>query len=183
MWTESQNPLRRVVIVQVTNPGCGKNLPVWTGNRLRVDTAVIATCVALALTILGFVAAPLLETTSVSSARRGRGQLRLALNERKEQLFASIKELEFDHSLGKLSDEEYQLLRSTLEDHAVDILRQLDQLNGLPTSAERIALIERDVAEARSGPEGRGGAVSFCTACGAPRAASHRFCSQCGAPL
>ena len=171
------------MIVPVTNPGFGKNFPEWTGNRLSVDTAVTATCVALALTILGFVAAPLFETTSVSSAKRGRGQLRLALNERKEQLYASIKELEFDHSLGKLSDGEYQRQRSSLEDQAVDILRELDHLNGLPTSGERIARIERDVAEARSGLEGGGDPGFFCTACGAPRAATHRFCSQCGARL
>ena len=181
MQTELQNLLPRVVIVPVTNPGFGKNLPVWTGNRLGVDTAVIATCVALGLTILGFVAAPLFETTSVPSAGRGRGQFRLALNERKEQLYASIKELEFDHSLGKLSDEEYHRQRSTLENQAVDILRELDLLDEF--SSERIARIERDVAEARSGLESRGGAASFCTACGAPRSASHRFCSQCGARL
>ncbi len=148
-----------------------------------MDIAIIATCVAMALTILAFVAVPLFEATSGSTALRASGRRRLALHERKEQLYASIKELEFDHSVGKLSDDDYQRQRTVLEDQAVGILRELDQLNGYPASEQRIARIERDIAEMRSRKDLPAAAAFFCTACGAPGAESHRFCSQCGAPL
>ena len=148
-----------------------------------MDVAIIATCVALALTILAFVVVPLFEATSGSVARRASGRRRLALHERKEQLYASIKELEFDHSVGKLSDDEYLRQRGALEDQAVGVLRELDQLNGYPTPEQRVARIERDVAEMRSRADHRGAPAFLCTACGAEGAANHRFCSQCGARL
>lgn len=148
-----------------------------------MEVAIIATCAALALTILAFVVVPFFDATSGSATRRGTGRRRLALHERKEQLYSSIKELEFDHSVGKLSDEEYRQQRVALEDQGVGILRELDQLNGYPTSEQRVARIERDVAEMRSRPDRPGAPAFFCTVCGAPGAASHRFCSQCGARL
>ena len=148
-----------------------------------MEIAITATCVALALTILAFVVVPFFDATSGSAARRASGRRRLALHERKEQLYSSIKELEFDHSVGKLSDDEYRRQRGALEDQAVAILRELDQPNGYPTSEQRVARIERDIAEMRSRGDRPGTPASFCTACGAPGAASHRFCSQCGARL
>lgn len=148
-----------------------------------MEIAITATCVALALTFLAFVVVPFFDATSGSAARRASGRRRLALHERKEQLYSSIKELEFDHSVGKLSDDEYRRQKVALEDQAVGILRELDQLNGYPNSEQRVARIERDVAEMRSRPDRPGAPAFFCTACGAPGAASHRFCSQCGARL
>ena len=148
-----------------------------------MEVAIIATCVALALTILAFVVVPFFDATSASATKGASGRRRLALHERKEQLYSSIKELEFDHSVGKLSDEEYGRQKVALEDQAVGILRELDQLNGYSTSEQRVAHIERDIAEMRSRPDRPGAPAFFCTACGAPGAASHRFCSQCGARL
>ena len=148
-----------------------------------MEVAIIATCVALALTILALVVVPFFDAASGSTARRAGGRRRLALHERKEQLYSSIKELEFDHSVGKLSDDEYRRQRGILEDQAVGVLRELDQLNGFPTSEQQIARIERDIAEMRSRADRPGAPAFFCTACGAAGGASHRFCSQCGARL
>ena len=122
----------------------------------------------------------------------------MELTERKEQLYASIKELEFDRSLGKMSQEDYQGLRGSLEGEALDVLRQLDSLDGhAALEGEAVALaarIEADVAAFRgeSGDlatalvAGAGAAVpapAFCPGCGQPRRAAHRFCPHCGERL
>lgn len=48
------------------------------------------------------------------------------LQESKGAVYQSILDLEFDHRLGKVSDEDYQILRGHHEREAVEILHQLD---------------------------------------------------------
>ena len=148
-----------------------------------MDTVVLMACVALTITVAGFVATPFLTSHSrASAAERNPARRRQGLFERKEQLYAAIKELEFDQATGKVADEDYERQRRGLEEDAVDVLRQLDEHNGLRSPERMVALIERDVAalRARDAPTAP---AAFCTACGAPRAREHQFCSQCGARL
>ena len=46
----------------------------------------------------------------------------------KTDAFAAIKEAEFDKQMGKLTEEDYQLLRRKYELRAVEALTQLDRL-------------------------------------------------------
>jgi len=45
----------------------------------------------------------------------------------KESLYATIKELDFDHEMGKLSDEDYKQLKNEYTSKAVAVLKALDQ--------------------------------------------------------
>lgn len=45
----------------------------------------------------------------------------------KESLYATIKELDFDHEMGKLSDEDYEQLKNEYTSKAVAVLKALDQ--------------------------------------------------------
>jgi len=47
---------------------------------------------------------------------------------RKEEVLISIKELEFDQKVDKISGEDYWALRNKLEKEAVTILERLDEL-------------------------------------------------------
>jgi hypothetical protein len=48
------------------------------------------------------------------------------LQEAKGAVYQSILDLEFDHRLGKVSDEDYGILRGQHEREAIEILHQLD---------------------------------------------------------
>ena len=102
------------------------------------------------------------------------------LLERKEQLYASIKEIEFDLSTGKLAEEDYLLLRAELERDALHVLQEVDQLNGQVDSTVLQNQIEADIHKLRQTATT---ALSLCPSCKAQRQPEDRFCSQCGAHL
>ncbi len=54
----------------------------------------------------------------------GRRQLELA--ERRDRTLAALKELEFDHRTGKVSDDDYRQLVGPLRREAADALRRLE---------------------------------------------------------
>jgi hypothetical protein len=57
---------------------------------------------------------------------------RLALAEDRDRALAALKELEFDHRTGKVSDEDYRNLVGPLRRRAAEALRALD-LRASPT--------------------------------------------------
>jgi hypothetical protein len=65
-------------------------------------------------------------------------QRRLALEEERDRTLAALKELEFDHRTGKVSDEDYRELVGPLRQSAAEALKALDLRAG-QTSDERVA--------------------------------------------
>jgi hypothetical protein len=53
-------------------------------------------------------------------------QRRLAMSEERDRALAALKELEFDHRTGKVSDDDYRELVGPLRRRAADSLRALD---------------------------------------------------------
>jgi hypothetical protein len=47
----------------------------------------------------------------------------------KADAYSAIKEAEFDRQMGKLTDEDYRMLRDKYEARALEALAQLDRLN------------------------------------------------------
>lgn len=78
----------------------------------------------LAAAAVWFVARPLLATGEerVVEPRPER----IALEERRDRALAALKDLEFDHRTGKISDEDYRSLVGELRREAADALRALD---------------------------------------------------------
>jgi len=62
---------------------------------------------------------------------------RLALAEERDRALAALKELEFDHRTGKVSDEDYRAQVGPLRRRAADVLRALE--GGEQTRHERVA--------------------------------------------
>ena len=54
-------------------------------------------------------------------------QQRLALSEERDRALAALKELEFDHRTGKVSDDDYRELVGPLRRRAAEALRALDR--------------------------------------------------------
>ena len=87
---------------------------------------------ALALLVLAAIVAAVLW---LPLRRRGveerREETRLAeLNAAKEAKYREIRDAELDHQMGKLSREDWRSVDRDLRGEAIEILRQLDRLEG-----------------------------------------------------
>ena len=58
------------------------------------------------------------------------GRTRAALEREKSLVLRSIKDLEFDHAMGKLSDNDFAEMGARLRGRAAGLLRQLDAGSG-----------------------------------------------------
>ncbi len=102
---------------------------------------VVGAVLAVACVLL--VALPFLREPRTRDDRLGRPdeleQRRLALAEERDRALAALKELEFDHRTGKVSDEDYRELVGPLRHRAAEALRALDLRAAAQPAAEPAA--------------------------------------------
>jgi hypothetical protein len=93
-------------------------------------TFALALGAVLALVVVLAVARPFLREPAPSSdVLDARGELesrRLELVEERDRALVALKELEFDHRTGKVSDEDYRGLVGPLRRRAAEALRALE---------------------------------------------------------
>jgi hypothetical protein len=118
------------------------------------------------------------------------GQTRAALEREKNLLLRSIKELEFDHAMGKVGEGDYEEMVSRLRSRAVRILQQLDN-----TSSGYRELIERELAarlvkagspieqKAESAGPPESVPTGICASCATINDEDAKFCKSCGTKL
>src|SRR4051794_21437970 len=99
------------------------------------------------------------------------GRTRATLEREKALALRAIKELEFDHAMGKLSDRDFVEMGGRLRARAARLIRQLDAGG---TYREQI---DREI-EQRIGR-----ATNSCASCKAANDLDARFCKQCGSAL
>jgi hypothetical protein len=104
---------------------------------------------------------------------------RVALEREKMLALRSIKELEFDRAMGKLSDADWQEMSSRLRVRAARLMRQLDAGTGYREQ------IEKDLGKRLGDHVARTtkSANRGCPACGTANDHDARFCKSCGAKL
>lgn len=118
---------------------------------------------------------------------------------RKDSAVRALKELEFDHQVGKISEEDYQRFNQRLSRQAITLIQQLEKIK--PESVELDERLETEIAQRRQAHQSAkpqkvtsGVAISaplatasaatrFCTECGAKVDTTFKFCANCGAPL
>jgi hypothetical protein len=138
------------------------------------------------------------------------GRTRAALEREKALVLRTIKELEFDRAMGKVSDKDFAEMSTRLRLRAAGLIRQLDAGQGyrekieaeiakrIRTSVGRtqtpVARTQTAVARTLSGsgdsheperadshePE-RARATGVCAACGTQNDTDAKFCKNCGA--
>ncbi len=95
----------------------------------------------LAVVAVVFVARPFLREPSPASDRLDElapeARKRLARAEARDRALAALKELEFDHRTGKVSDEDYRAQVGPLRRRAAEVLRALE--SGERAQHERVA--------------------------------------------
>jgi hypothetical protein len=93
-------------------------------------TLALVVGAALAIACVVLVALPFLRDPRPQSDRLLQPdeleQRRLALAEQRDHSLAALKELEFDHRTGKVSDDDYRELVGPLRRQAAEALRALD---------------------------------------------------------
>jgi hypothetical protein len=105
------------------------------------------------------------------------GRARAAIEREKALVLRSIKDLEFDHAMGKVSNQDFADMGQRLRTRAAGLLRQLDAGAAYSTQIEEE--LARRLAAAGAAPA-ETPAARFCTQCGSPTAAGSKFCGQCG---
>jgi hypothetical protein len=95
-----------------------------------VTVAAIVVAAILAVAAVLWVARPFLRSPGVEAASGAALQPaeleRLRLIEERDRALGALKELEFDHRTGKISDGDYRALVGTLRREAADALQALD---------------------------------------------------------
>jgi len=153
---------------------------------------VVAAIVAVAA--FGLVAYPLFQRRELELAPEAIDLDVEDAHSRREAVYGAIKELDFEHQLGNLSDADYQSLRSQYRQRAASVLKELDELTEerpaqTATASERDldAEIEEAVRQLRkvrgTSPAHHEEPGRSCSSCGAPTELGDRFCSGCGSDL
>jgi rubrerythrin len=125
---------------------------------------------------LAYIAHPYFKKQTVSpKSKKARSNRLSDLQAQRDTILASIKDLEFDREMGKVSDEDYAQMNTQFRRDAVGILQQIDQSNG-KSSAKRA--LEAELKSLRNQKKSQG--KFFCKHCGASVSAQDRFCSSCG---
>ena len=121
----------------------------------------------------------------------------VSLNNQKENLYAAIKDIEFDYGLGKLSKEDFDELNSKYKSEAASILKHIDGIEkeggvkNLDDELEQEILSQRkssrtldvDIESEISAFRASSSNKPNCASCGAEYESEDLFCSKCGAKL
>lgn len=167
-----------------------------------MDLGSIFLILAVFIGVALFVSRPFFERRGKSLTQADHDLSHL-LAER-DQVLTALQELEFDHILGKIPEEDFPAQRSALLVKGAETLRQLDAYQ--PPSSQQTAearleaavaarrivavsagaplvddQLEMIIAERRRARNGK--SAGFCHKCGSPLQTSDRFCPRCGAAL
>lgn len=145
-------------------------------HLVLISLTIIAAGIAAAgfYRMLAPLAAPDMSMFAEPLTERGRA----ALEREKALALRSIKEIEFDRAMGKISPKDFEEMAGKLRARAVALMKQLDDGSGGYRD-----VIERELS-ARLASMPRQEKPRFsCTGCGAVNDEDAAFCKKCGARL
>lgn len=127
--------------------------------------------------------APLSTTEEPAGPQIFGGRTRAALEREKNLVLRSIKDLEFDHAMGKVSDKDFAEMGTRLRARAAGLIRQLDAGTSYRQAIE--AEIEKrvHVKKAEEQPVAPKTTTKLCLSCCTPNDPDARFCKGCGYQL
>jgi hypothetical protein len=157
---------------------------VATGQRPA--NIIILSITVVSVSFVGLGAYRMLSPLVTEQANTGftiAGRTRIALEREKALVLRSLKELEFDFAMGKMSKVDFDEMAGRLRARALGLMRQLDAGGGYK---EQIASeVETRLAQTASASSAYSAesAKGFCAACGTPHDPDAKFCKNCGAKL
>jgi zinc-ribbon domain len=178
--------------------------------EIVMDIGSIFLILGLLILVGLFISRPLFEperdTGSYTSQREH--QVSTLMAER-DRLLDAIQELDFDHVLGKIPEEDYPTQRASLLQRGANVLRELDGITpepaaekvedrleaaisarkatiAAPAGQRRVRVGTDDAFEqmiANRRRERNEKSAGFCPNCGGPLQKSDRFCPKCGTEI
>jgi hypothetical protein len=135
--------------------------------------------------------APLAEGLVAASAMREKVS---NAGERKRRVLRALKDLELEHSVGKIDDEDYAEISARYRDQAKAILREMDvEIEPLRSKAEALARThmekrgvlgsQPEAAVDKRAPESSGSSRVECAHCATSNEPDAAFCKKCRARL
>lgn len=164
---------------------------------------------ALLIPVSLFIARPLLdkEAAVVTPEEDMQEHELSALLAERDRILTALEELDFDNSLGKIPEGDYDPTRERLLAQGAEVLRKIDAIDPSTADPEMEDRIEAAIAERRAATAGtrqaivvdaddevelqlaarrrarEGKSAGFCPKCGRPIQESDRFCPKCGNAL
>ena len=138
-------------------------------------TLIMAAAALVGIAVLRAVS-PLVTTPDDRSAVIGQ-RTRAGLEQEKALAFRTIKELEFDRAMGKVSDDDFREMSVRLRARAARLMKQLD------TGASYRPQIEQEVAKRMEKSGEKSQAAPACVKCASTNDPDARFCKNCGERL
>jgi hypothetical protein len=115
------------------------------------------------------------------------GRTRAALEREKSLVLRSIKDLEFDHAMGKVSDKDFAEMGARLRARAVGLIRQLDAGTSyrqkIEAEIEKRVHVRKPEEQAVATAPAAKPATKLCLSCCTPNDPDARFCKGCGYQL
>jgi hypothetical protein len=169
----------------------GATIVVFMSRGQTPAGVVLLSLTIFAAALVGLAAwrtfAPLAGSEETTGPQILGGRTRAALEREKTLVLRAIKDLEFDHAMGKMSDTDFAEMGARLRVRAAGLLRQLDSGTGYRQQIEREIekRVGRSVPGVAGGPEEtrRPPEMRACAACSTQNDRDARFCKHCGAAL
>ena len=111
------------------------------------------------------------------------GRARVALEREKALVLRSLKELEFDFAMRKISQADFDEMAGRLRQRALGLMEQLDAGGGYREQIEQEVAERLGRSEGRSEGDGLSRRQDACGDCGTANDPDARFCKSCGAKL
>jgi hypothetical protein len=178
----------------------GATLAVFMARGESPSAVILISLTVFAAAAVGLAALrtflPLTHKAAAPTTQILGGRTRAALEREKALALRAIKELEFDHAMGKVSEKDFAEMSGRLRARAGRLMRQLDAGVGYRADIERE--VQRRIGDApasapvgaqttdvprESTPERMSVATSACASCGTVNDADARFCKNCGTPV
>ena len=96
------------------------------------------------------------------------------LEDRKQAIYDNLRDLQFEYRLGKLSDEDYQQTKQTLQKELAGVLADMEE------TLKKFGLPSTRVTPKPAAPKPAPAAGVTCSHCGASFSQALRFCGECG---
>jgi len=157
---------------------------VWGAERAA---AILLSLTAGAAALAGLAAyrtfLPLAGSTDFNGPEVLGGRTRAALEREKGLVLRSIKELEFDKAMGKVSDKDFGEMSARLRVRATGLMQQLDRGASYREDIEK-ELVRRLGQTAADAPTATVRPVTrACPACRIANDMDAKFCKGCGTPM
>lgn len=180
--TSSTSRVRLVLLLSVV-AGIGVGLYGGLHSHAVVSSTFLGLAAFTLAMVVGLLlrsARALVEEPTVEAAQTS-GRRKKELEREKASLLKALKELEFDHEMGKVSDVDFREIGGQYRARAMRVLRQLDE-----QGADYKALVDKELKarlgakSAEPAPPSKIDKEPACASCGTRNDADAVFCKKCG---